>query len=143
MLWWACAALLCLFFRLLADCTSSRVALLFELSRADKRSMYRGSNELRCLVPLLAHKHYIELFILFYREILYCDNYRYRFIALIWHFKWRFIDYIVTPVSGEKGLLKCNCLWIIQEIFFKNADPSSKETSTSSESLNPSFINCM
>ncbi len=35
---------------------------------------------------------------------------------LIWHFKWRCIYYIVTPVGGEKGLLKCICLWIIQEI---------------------------
>ena len=36
------------------------------------------------LVPLLAHKHYrtfIELLISFYREKLYRDNYRYRFIA--------------------------------------------------------------
>ncbi len=35
---------------------------------------------------------------------------------IIWHFKWRFIDYIVTPVGGENGLLKCICLWITQEI---------------------------
>ncbi len=38
----------------------ARAARLFELIRADKRSVWHDSNEKRCLVPLLAHKHYIE-----------------------------------------------------------------------------------
>ncbi len=40
------------------------------LIRADKRSVCRDSNESRCFVPLLAHKHYIE----------HLSNSSYRFI---------------------------------------------------------------
>ncbi len=43
-------------------------------------------------------------------------------MKVIWYFKWRFIDYIVTPVGGEKCLLKFIRLWIIQEIRLKDAD---------------------
>ncbi len=52
--------------------------------RADKRSVWRDSNESRGFVPLLAHKHYIEHFSNFsyrFRGKLYRDNYRYRIIA--------------------------------------------------------------
>ncbi len=47
--------------------------------------MWRDSNESRGLVPLLAHKHYIEFFLNFsyrFRGKLYRDNYRYRIIEL-------------------------------------------------------------
>ncbi len=60
---------------------SSRRAAVWTVIRADKRSVWRDSNEPRCFVPLLAHKHYIELFISFYRGTLYRDNYRYRIIG--------------------------------------------------------------
>ncbi len=41
-------------------------------------------------------------------------------MKVIWYFKWIFIDYIVTPVGGEKCVKMC--LWIIQEIRLKDAD---------------------
>ncbi len=46
-------------------CSRERAAL-----RADKQSVWRDSNESRCFVPLLAHKHYIE----------HLSNSSYRFI---------------------------------------------------------------
>ncbi len=63
---------------------SSCRAAVWTVIRADKRSVWRDSNESRGFVPLLAHKHYIELFSNFlyrFRGKLYRDNYRYRIIA--------------------------------------------------------------
>ncbi|KAL0148996.1 hypothetical protein M9458_055699, partial [Cirrhinus mrigala] len=39
---------------------NTRSAVVGTLVRADKRSVWRDSNESRCFVPLLAHKNYIE-----------------------------------------------------------------------------------
>ncbi len=41
---------------------SSCCAAVWTVIRADKRSVWRDSNESRGFVPLLAHKHYIEHF---------------------------------------------------------------------------------
>ncbi len=63
---------------------SSCRAPVWTVIRADKRSVWRDSNESRGFVPLLAHKHYIEHFSNFlyrFRGKLYRDNYRYRIIA--------------------------------------------------------------
>ncbi len=63
---------------------SSCRAAVWTVIRADKRSVWRDSNESRGFVPLLAHKHYIEHFSNFsyrFRGKLYRDNYRYRIIA--------------------------------------------------------------
>ncbi len=60
-------------------------------------------------------------------------------LKVIWYFKWRLIDYIAMPVGGEKCLLKCICLWFIQDSL-KDADPSSNETSTSW--VSKSYITC-
>ncbi len=63
--------------------SSCRTAV-WTVIRADKRSVWRDSNESRGFVPLLAHKHYIEYFSNFsyrFRGKLYRDNYRYRIIA--------------------------------------------------------------
>ncbi len=49
---------------------SSRRAAVWTMIRADKRSVWRNSNESRGFVPLLAHKHYIE----------HLSNSSYRFI---------------------------------------------------------------
>ncbi len=66
-------------------CSSELVrAAVWTVIRADKRSVWRNSNESRGFVPLLAHKHYIEKFSNFsyrFRGKLYRDNYRYRIIA--------------------------------------------------------------
>ncbi len=66
-------------------CSSELVrAAVWTVIRADKRSVWRDSNESRGFVPLLAHKHYIEHFPNFlyrFRGKLYRDNYRYRIIA--------------------------------------------------------------
>ncbi len=59
-------------------------AAVWTVIRADKRSVWRDSNESRGFVPLLAHKHYIEKisnFLYRFRGKLYRDNYRYRIIA--------------------------------------------------------------
>ncbi len=45
------------------------------LTRADKRSARRDSNESRCFVPLLAHKHYIEHLSNSSYRFLYEENY--------------------------------------------------------------------
>ncbi len=66
-------------------CSSELVhAAVWTVIRADKRSVWRDSNESCGFVPLLAHKHYIEHFSNFsyrFRGKLYRDNYRYRIIA--------------------------------------------------------------
>ncbi len=50
---------------------SSRRAVVWTVIRADKRSVWHDSNESCAFVPLLAHEHYIELFISFYQGKLY------------------------------------------------------------------------
>ncbi len=49
---------------------SSELAPHGTLNRTDKQSMWRDSNEARCFVPLLPHKHYIK----------HLSNSSYRFI---------------------------------------------------------------
>ncbi len=81
---------------------SSCRAAVWTVIRADKRSVWRDSNESHGFITLLEwifYRTFIKLFLSFYRGKLFCDNYRYRIIAQ------PYIDVTVCDVAKDYSIL--------------------------------------
>ncbi len=102
---------------------SSRRATVWTVIRANKRSVWRDSNESRGFVPLLENNHYIEHFKSFYRGKLYHDNYR---PALGWgisfyinntYFIYFIIFYYIFVFPLYTVYTVCVCIYLYTHIY--------------------------